>query len=63
MSNEAQEAVPPVAGLDDPEGRKWYRTLDEAIHAWAEEKTKHGPTPLGQIWVYLHPHIGGWRVE
>jgi hypothetical protein len=56
-------APPPVSGLpNDPKKRKWYRTLDEAIHAWAEENGLHGPQEVPQIWVNVHSHIGGWSV-
>jgi hypothetical protein len=54
----------PVSGLPLREnGQPWYRTLDDAIDAWAHENDLHGETKLPEIYVYLHSHIGGWSVQ
>jgi hypothetical protein len=54
----------PVAGLPRREnGEPWYRTLDDAVDAWAHNNDLHGEQKLPQIYVYLHSHIGGWSVE
>jgi hypothetical protein len=63
MSEQAEHAderpPPPVKGLP---GGPWYRTLDEAIHAWSINTKLHGPQEVPPIRVYLHSHIGGWNV-
>lgn len=63
MSNEQEHAgerpPPPVGGLP---GGPWYRTLDEAIHAWAIKNRLHEEQEVPPIRVYLHPHVGGWSV-
>jgi hypothetical protein len=53
---------PPTPIHPDAPGGPWYRTLDEAIHAWAIEKKLHGPQEVPSIRVYLHSHVGGWNV-
>ena len=54
----------PIPGLPLREnGKPWYRTLDDAIDAWAHENDLHGEQELPQIHVYLHSHIGGWSVQ
>jgi hypothetical protein len=54
------DPVPPVQDL--PDG-PWYRTLDDAIHAWAEQKGFHNKVvEVPTIRVYVHSHIGGWNV-
>jgi hypothetical protein len=54
----------PVPGLPlRRNGKPWYRTLDDAIDAWAHENELHGEQELPQIYVYLHSHIGGWSVQ
>lgn len=53
---------PPPPVLPDAPGGPWYRTLDEAIHAWAIENNKHKEQVVPEIRVYLHSHIGGWNV-
>jgi hypothetical protein len=55
----AEQPPPPVG--DWPDG-PWYRTLDEAIHAWAIKNDRHKAQVLPRIRVYLHPHVGGWSV-
>jgi hypothetical protein len=39
----------------------WYRTLDEAIHAWGHAKGLHGEQPLPEIRVLLGSHVQGWK--
>jgi hypothetical protein len=64
MSSQAEHAderpPPTVPGLKG----EWYRTLDEAIHAWAlkQKPPLHGPAVVPEIKVYLHSHVGGWNV-
>jgi hypothetical protein len=54
----------PVSDLPLREnGKPWYRTLDDAIDAWAHEEKLHGEQPVPQIYVYVHSHIGGWSVQ
>jgi hypothetical protein len=54
----------PVTDLPPREnGARWYRTLDDAIDAWAHENELHGEHEVPQIYVYLHSHIGGWSVQ
>jgi hypothetical protein len=64
MSNQHEhpsDPMPPPVGGDMP-GGPWYRTLDEAIHAWAVDKNLHGEVEIPPIRVYLKSHIGGWNV-
>jgi hypothetical protein len=59
------ESVPvPVPGLPlRSNGKPWYRTLDDAIDAWAHAEDRHGEQEVPQVYVYLHSHIGGWSVQ
>lgn len=41
----------------------WYRTLDEAIHAWAVDNDLHGEQAVPKIRVMLGPHVQGWNVQ
>jgi hypothetical protein len=54
-----EHAPVPVKGLP---GGPWYRTLDEAIHAWAIKNELHEDQEVPPIRVYLHSHVGGWSV-
>jgi hypothetical protein len=53
---------PPTPVLPDAPGGPWYRTLDEAIHAWAIENHLHKAQEVPKIRVFLHSHVGGWSV-
>jgi hypothetical protein len=56
----AGEKPPPVKELP---GGPWYRTLDDAIHAWAVDNRYHDEeVTVPQIRVYVRSHVGGWNV-
>jgi hypothetical protein len=64
--HEHTEGAIPVPVRDLPlrdNGQPWYRTLDDAVDAWAHKNDLHGEQELPRIYVYLHSHIGGWSVE
>jgi hypothetical protein len=58
-----ESGVGPVRSLPPrPDGQQWYRTLDDAIHAWASEQHLQGDQVVPEIHVYVGSHVGGWSV-
>jgi hypothetical protein len=72
MSNQQEAAAdekPPAADekplpVKELPGGPWYRTLDEAIHAWAADEGHHNvAVDVPRIRVYVRSHVGGWNVS
>lgn len=56
----------PVRQEPGQAGKKWYRTLDEAVEVACEHKND-GEHKIKEIWVYIEhhspPHVIGYRCE
>lgn len=53
--------------VQEKNGRKWYRSLEDAVNAWADAHNLDGAHPLPKIFVLTEhhspSHVVGWSAE